>query len=74
MLRVKKILMGLRTIKRNLVNSRMTNAIARTRRVEPKVKEKGKSKLLNAINVVVQTTLLRNAELLNTWLNCTKDP
>jgi hypothetical protein len=39
-----------------------------------KGKEKGKGKLLHAINVVVQTTFLRNAEPLTTWLNCTKDP
>jgi hypothetical protein len=37
----------------------MANTMARTRRVEPKVKEK--AKLLKVINVVVQTTLLRNA-------------
>jgi hypothetical protein len=60
------------TIKRSLVNSRRANAMAKTRRTEPK--DKGKAKLLHAINVVVQTTLLRNAEPRNTWLNCTKDP
>jgi hypothetical protein len=63
---------GSNNIKTNLVNSRMVNA--RTRRIEPMVKEKGKTKLLNATNVVVQTTLLRNAKFPNTWLNCTKDP
>jgi hypothetical protein len=31
-----------------------------------KVKEKGKTRLLNAINVVAQITLLRNAQLSNT--------
>jgi hypothetical protein len=36
--------------------------------------ENEKAKHLHVINVAVQTTLLRNAELLNTWLNCTKDP
>jgi hypothetical protein len=50
------------------------NAMAKTRRIEPKVKGKGKAMLLHVINVVVQTTLLRNTEPLNTWLNCTKDP
>jgi hypothetical protein len=64
----------LTTIKRNLVNSRKTNTTAKTRRIEQKVKAKGNSKLSHAINVVVQTTLLRNAEPPNTWLNCTKDP
>jgi hypothetical protein len=66
--------MGLTTIKRSLVNSRRANTTAKTRRTEPKVKEKGRAKHLHAINVVVQTTLLENAEPLNTWLNCTKDP
>jgi hypothetical protein len=66
-----KSLMDLTTIKRSLVNSRKANTTAKTRRIEPKVKAKAKLSL--AINVVVQTTLLRNAEPLNTWLNCTKD-
>jgi hypothetical protein len=52
----------------------MANATVRIRRIKPKVKEKGKSKLVNATNVVVQTTLLRNAKLPDTWLNSTKDP
>jgi hypothetical protein len=52
--------MGLTTIKRNLINSRMVNATAKTRRIEPKLKEK--EKLLNAINVVVQTTLIKNVD------------
>jgi hypothetical protein len=52
-------------IKRNLVNSRIANVTAKTRRIEPKVKEKEKAKVLNAINAVVQTTLLRNAEPLH---------
>jgi hypothetical protein len=66
--------MDLTTIKRSLVNLRKANAMAKTRRIEPKVKGKGKAMLLHVINVVVQTTLLRNTEPLNTWLNCTKDP
>jgi hypothetical protein len=60
MWRIKKRLMGLTTIKRNLINSRMVNATAKTRRIEPKLKEK--EKLLNAINVVVQTTLIKNVD------------
>jgi hypothetical protein len=40
---------------KKLINSRMANTMAKTRRVEPKVKRKGNVKLLNAINVVVQT-------------------
>jgi hypothetical protein len=64
--------MGLIIIKRNLVNSRMINATVKPRGVEPKVK--GKARLLNDINMVAQTTFLRNAELPNTWLNCTKYP
>jgi hypothetical protein len=67
-----KKVMDRTTIKKSLVNSRMTNTMAKTRRTESKVK--GKANHLHAINVVVQTTLLRNAEPLNTWLNCTKDP
>jgi hypothetical protein len=62
------------TIKRSLVNSRKANVTAKTGRIETNVKKKGKAKLLHAINVVVQTTFLRNIEPLNTWLNCTKDP
>jgi hypothetical protein len=61
------------TIKRNLMNSRMANATTKIGRIEPKVMEEGKTKLLNAINVVVQTILLKNIEHPNTWLNCTKD-
>jgi hypothetical protein len=61
-------------IKRSFVNSRMANATTKIRRTKANVKEKGKEKHLHAINVVVQTTLLGNAEPLNTWLNCTKDP
>jgi hypothetical protein len=38
----------------------MVNATAKTRRIEPKLKEK--EKLLNAINVVVQTTLIKNVD------------
>jgi hypothetical protein len=34
----------------------------------------GKAWLLNTTNAGVQTTLYRNAELPNTWLNCTKNP
>jgi hypothetical protein len=56
------------TIKRSLVNLKRANAMAKTRRTEPK----DKVKLLHTINVVVQTTLLKNVEPLNTWLNCTK--
>jgi hypothetical protein len=41
----------------------MTNAMAKTRRIEPKVKEKEKAKLLNTINVVVQTTLLKKCRI-----------
>jgi hypothetical protein len=52
----------------------MTNTTTKTRSVDPKVKEKGMTRLLNAINMVVQITLLRNAELPNMWLNYTKDP
>jgi hypothetical protein len=36
--------------------------------------KKERQKLLHAINVMVQTSLLRNVEPLNTWLNYTKDP
>jgi hypothetical protein len=68
-----KKVMDSTTIKRSLINSRKANATTKTRRTEPNVKGKGKTKLLHAINVVVQTTLLRNAETLNTWLNYTKD-
>jgi hypothetical protein len=50
------------TIKRNLVNSKMANITTKTRRIEPKSKEMGKGNVLNAIYVVAQTTLLRNAE------------
>jgi hypothetical protein len=50
------------TIKRNLVNSKMANITTKTRRIEPKAKEMGKGNVLNAIYVVAQTTLLRNAE------------
>jgi hypothetical protein len=39
-----------------------------------KGKEREKARLLNTISVVVQTTLQRNAELPNTWLNYTKNP
>jgi hypothetical protein len=58
MRRVMKKVMDLTTIKRNLINSRKTNVMAKTRRTEPKVKEKGKARHLHAINVVVPTTLL----------------
>jgi hypothetical protein len=66
------MLMGLITIKRNLVNSRMENTTARGR-IEPKVKEKGNAKLLNVINVMVQTTLVKKCRTPNTWLNYTKE-
>jgi hypothetical protein len=56
----KKKLMGLTTIKRTLVNSIKANAITRIRRTEPKVKEREKARLFNAISVVVQTTLQIN--------------
>jgi hypothetical protein len=72
--RVIKEVMNPTTIKRSLVNSRRANTTTKTRRTEPKVKENGKAKLLHAINVVVQITLLRNVEPRNTWLDCTKDP
>jgi hypothetical protein len=74
MWRVKKKLIGLTTIKINLVNSRKANAMAKIGRTEPKDMQRGKARLLNAIIVVVQTTLQRNAKLPNTWLNCTKNP
>jgi hypothetical protein len=61
---------GLKNYTRNLVNSRKTNATARTRRIRSKVKGKGKH--LHAINVVVQTILLENAEPLKIWLSYTK--
>jgi hypothetical protein len=53
---------GYNNHQKNLVNSRMANTTAKTRKTEPKVKEKGEAKLLNAINVGVQTTLLKNVE------------
>jgi hypothetical protein len=65
MRRVMKKVMDLTTIKRNLINSRKTNIMAKTRRTEPKVKEKGKTRHLHAINVVVPTTLLESVEPLN---------
>jgi hypothetical protein len=74
MWRVMKEVMDPTTIKRNLVNFREANTTVKTWRTEPKVNGKAKAKHLYAINVVVQTTLLRNTEPLNTWLNYTKDP
>jgi hypothetical protein len=65
MRRVIKKVMDLTTIKRNLINSRKTNVMAKTRRTGPKVKEKGKARHLHAINVVVPTTLLESVEPLN---------
>jgi hypothetical protein len=46
------------------------------RNMENRSKGKGKAKAryLYAINVVVQTILLENAEPLNIWLNYTKNP
>jgi hypothetical protein len=66
--------MGLTTIKRIFVNSGKANTIVKIERTEPKDKERGKTRVLNAISVVVQTILQRNAELPKTWLNCTKNP
>jgi hypothetical protein len=60
MWRIMKEVMGLTTIKRNLVNSRRANAMTKTRRTEPK--DKGKARYLHAIIVVVQTTLLESVE------------
>jgi hypothetical protein len=40
--------------------------------IESNVQVRGKARLPNAINVVLKTTLQRNAELPYTWLNCTK--
>jgi hypothetical protein len=74
MWRVMKEVMDPTTITRNLVNSRKANTTVRIWRTWPKVKGKAKARHLHAINIVVQTTLLGNAEPLNTWLNYTKDP
>jgi hypothetical protein len=63
-----------KTHKRNLVNSRKSNATTRICRTWPKVKGKARARHLHAINVVVQTTLPKNADALNIWLNYTKNP
>jgi hypothetical protein len=60
-----KKVMCLKPHKRNLVNSKKANTIARTRRIEPKVKEKAWARYLRAINMVVQTILPENVEPLN---------